>query len=52
MTADAVEAAQPKPLQWGRAHVSAEMSDWWIVLSERDLLQWGRAHVSAEMPDL
>src|SRR5271157_6098632 len=36
-------------LQWGRAHVSAEM--WYALLGATydRLLQWGRAHVSAEM---
>src|SRR5271157_4145227 len=36
-------------LQWGRAHVSAEM--WYALLGATYdvMLQWGRAHVSAEM---
>jgi len=42
-------AEQIPKLQWGRAHVSAEIcrtSGWQLTAV---VLQWGRAHVSAEM---
>src|SRR5271157_2546474 len=36
-------------LQWGRAHVSAEMVKVFAICTRLSGLQWGRAHVSAEM---
>ena len=36
-------------LQWGRAHVSAEMQVRCLLARAKRALQWGRAHVSAEM---
>lgn len=37
-------------LQWGCAHVSAEMLPGQPGIPDQTRLQWGRAHVSAEMP--
>src|SRR5271157_1656216 len=36
-------------LQWGRAHVSAEITSSGEATSFWTRLQWGRAHVSAEI---
>ena len=39
-------------LQWGRAHVSAEIKLEQLCKCCIQMLQWGRAHVSAEMTSL
>src|SRR5271157_1074144 len=42
-------AAAVEVLQWGRAHVSAEISFCLAWHGNRGWLQWGRAHGSAEI---